>query len=95
MQQAAVLANLAELSAGQRVRVVGLDPSLPAPVARRLWHLGLRPGTMVEMIRTACFGGPAVFRLRGYELCLRRAQARAVRVAGDGPAGDGAGPALP
>lgn len=95
VQREALIGNLAELSAGQQVRVLDLDTSLPAPVARRLWHLGLRPGTVVEMIRAASFGGPAVFRLRGYELCLRRAQARAVRVHVAGGVPDGVQPARP
>ncbi len=72
--------NLADLAAGQQARVHDIDSTVPTPVARRLWHLGLRPGTVVEMVRSASFGGPAVYRLRGYELCLRQAQARAVLV---------------
>lgn len=70
---------LAALEPGVRARVVellGADPAL----RRRLCDLGFAPGTEVDVVRRAPMGDPVVYRLRGFELCLRRAQAGAIRV---------------
>ena len=50
---------------------------------RRLLVLGFVPGTRVGMIRRAPFGGPVEVELRGYRICLRRAQLAGLRVAPD------------
>ncbi len=78
--------TLADLAPGHGARLAGFAADLDPAVARRLADLGLRPGTLVETVRRAPFGGPAVFRLRGVELCLRRVQARAVLLHGEGTA---------
>lgn len=49
-------------------------------VARRLASLGFRPGTEVACVRRAPLGDPTVYRLRRYELCLRRREAANVVV---------------
>lgn len=59
----------------QVVRVQGDDP-----IARRLVDLGFRPGTTVQVERVAPFGDPVQYRLHGYRLALRRAEARRVVV---------------
>ena len=73
--------SLAELSAGETAIVETIDES--APAARRLLDLGLLPGTSVRVIRRAPLGDPTVYELRGSRLCLRREDARHVRVARD------------
>lgn len=70
---------LADLAPGARALVVGLHPD-DATLARRLCDLGFTPGTVVEVLRRAPLGDPAVYRLRDYEICLRERQARAVDV---------------
>ncbi len=65
--------NLASLAPGQSGEVQAVEGS--GPVADRLRELGLTPGTTVEMLRRAPFGGPAVYSLRGYQLCLRPSEA--------------------
>lgn len=67
--------SLAELPAGAEVEIVGLDQSAPGPVATRLRHLGFRQGIRVLKVRTAPLGDPAVYRLLGYDTCLRRHEA--------------------
>lgn len=68
---------------GVPVRVLAVDGD--DALARRLSDLGLWPGTEVELMRRAPFGGPMVFWLRGYRLALRRAEAVRVRTAPAGP----------
>ena len=62
---------------GHRVRVLAVDGA--DALARRRADLGLWPGTEVEVLTRAPFGDPILFRLRGYRLALRRAEARRVR----------------
>jgi ferrous iron transport protein A len=50
----------------------------PPSTARRLADLGFTPGTEVEVVRRAPLRDPVIYRLRDYEVCLRRAQARCV-----------------
>lgn len=70
--------TLADVSPGSTASVtrVGGEPA----VTRRLASLGFRPGTEVACIRRAPLGDPAVYRLRGYEICLRRREAGRVSV---------------
>ncbi|MFN8196066.1 MAG: FeoA family protein [Nocardioidaceae bacterium] len=70
---------LAALDPGARARVLALSNGDPLLV-RRLCDLGFAPGTEVEVVRRAPLGDPVVYRLRGFEICLRRAQAGAIRV---------------
>lgn len=56
---------------------VGGDPD----VRRRLLEMGFCNGAAVEVVRRAPLGDPIEFRLRGYSLSLREAQACYVTVA--------------
>jgi ferrous iron transport protein A len=72
------LRSLAELEPGDHAvvaEVVGEDAT-----GHRLLDLGLLPGTRVQVIRRAPLGDPSEYELRGYRLCLRRSEARRVRV---------------
>lgn len=46
----------------------------------RLLDMGLIPRTEVTLIKTAPLGDPMEFRLRGYELTLRRESAKEIEV---------------
>jgi ferrous iron transport protein A len=61
---------LAELAPGQVGR---LELSEPARVSRRLAELGLVAGTLVSVVRRGPLGDPLELELRGYRLCVRRA----------------------
>lgn len=74
--------SLAEVPAGAEVEIVGMDQAAPGPVATRLRHLGFRQGIRVLKLRTAPLGDPAVYRLLGYDTCLRRQEAAYIEVAG-------------
>jgi len=73
--------SLAELGAGRRARIVEIVASGSEATARRLGELGFTPGTMVEVVRRAPLRDPVVYRLKDYEICLRRAQAACIRTA--------------
>jgi ferrous iron transport protein A len=70
---------LSELAIDTPAVVVGIDA--PAPLARRLAELGFLPRTPVTCRRRAPLGDPRIYEVRGAQLCLRRREARAVRVA--------------
>jgi ferrous iron transport protein A len=71
--------SLADLAPGARAEVV--DVVGGGPTAVRLTELGVTPGTVVEVVRRAPLRDPVIYRLKDYELCLRRAQAACVRTA--------------
>lgn len=70
--------TLAQLRSGEVGHIGAIDPGVPELLALRLRHLGFRPGTVVEVIRRAPFGGPSIYRLCDYDICLRQEHARHV-----------------
>ena len=72
---------LSELNLGTAGRVVGLlEDAASGPIIKRLSNLGFVPGRIVTPLRRAPLGDPVVYRVSDYELCLRRHEARIVRV---------------
>ena len=53
-------------------------------LARRLLDLGFWPGAEVEVVCSAPFGCPVLYRLHGYRLALRRDEAARVQVGDPG-----------
>jgi ferrous iron transport protein A len=49
-------------------------------IGRRLADLGFLPRTEIRVLRCAPLGDPVEYELRGYRLCLRRAEAARVMV---------------
>ena len=74
------LTVLADLPRGCVARVVGVDEDSGPTVARRLFDLGFAPGAEVMMVRRAPMSDPAIYSVAGYEVALRRAQARCIQV---------------
>lgn len=48
------------------------------PIKRRLFDMGITPGTTIEMRKTAPLGDPIEICIRGYELSVRKNEAEAV-----------------
>jgi ferrous iron transport protein A len=69
---------LSELPVGARAFVVAVEGE-PA-LAARLAALGFLPRTEVRCRRRAPLGDPRLYELRGTQLCLRRSEARSIRV---------------
>lgn len=65
-------ASLATLQPGQRARICTHAPNGAVPP--RLEELGFVPGTALEVLRRAPFGDPIELEIRGYRICLRRAE---------------------
>lgn len=66
------------LKAGQRARI--LDVTGDDAVAVRLMEMGLTEDAEIELIGFAPLGDPVEFRVRGYRLSLRKAEASRVAV---------------
>jgi DtxR family Mn-dependent transcriptional regulator len=73
--------NLSSLAAGQKAVVLGLSPACRGPERRRLLDLGFVPGTEVKVVMESPLGDPVAYEVRGTTVALRRAQARAIRIA--------------
>ncbi|MEU7842676.1 FeoA family protein [Micromonospora sp. NPDC049114] len=72
--------RLADLPPGSRATIVGLADGAPPATARRLADLGFTAGTPVHVVRRAPLRDPVVYRVKDYDLCLRRAQAAHVLI---------------
>ncbi len=53
------------------------------PLRLRFLDMGLIPGTGVELVKMAPMGDPIQIRLRGYELTIRREDARKISLRED------------
>jgi ferrous iron transport protein A len=73
--------TLDQIPKGHSVRVLAVAGD--DPIARRLNDLGIREGTLIEVLRRAPLGDPTVFELRGYQLCLRQTESQRVQVSRD------------
>ncbi len=70
--------TLDQLLPGQQaiVRRIGGE----GPVRRRLMDMGLVRGAVIETLKAAPLGDPLAYKLRGYQLSLRKNEARLVEV---------------
>jgi Fe2+ transport system protein FeoA len=67
------LADLLPLQEGQNTSMTGIDS-----IAQRLSEMGFTPGQAVRVIRFAPLGDPMQVRLRGFNVALRRNEARRI-----------------
>ncbi|MCB0926643.1 MAG: FeoA family protein [Mycolicibacterium insubricum] len=72
--------TLAQLPLGGRARILGHAEDAPKDVSLRLRNLGFRAGNVVEARRRAPLNDPIVYRLLGYDMCLRNHEARHITV---------------
>jgi ferrous iron transport protein A len=75
------MATLDQLKPGERGIVAEISGS-PA-IAQRLMEMGITEGEELEVVRLAPLGDPLEIRIRGYELSLRKTEARHVLLASD------------
>jgi Fe2+ transport system protein FeoA len=47
---------------------------------KRLLDMGIVPGSVLEVLRIAPFGGPVEVRIKGYNLSLRADEARMISI---------------
>ena len=64
------------MAVGERavVKMIGCSGAL----RRRILDMGITPGATVELRRIAPLGDPLDIRVRGYDLSIRREQAREI-----------------
>ena len=72
--------SLSELRAGERAVICDVGGDIDLAAARRMIDIGFTPGAEVQALRRAPLADPLMFRIAGYEIALRRAQARCIRV---------------
>lgn len=70
---------LTELRVGQRATIVAIGGH--GAVRRRYMEMGLTKGEPVQVTHVAPLGDPVAYRVKGYELALRREEAAHIRVA--------------
>lgn len=69
---------LSELEIGSQAKVVRVSGN--DAVSKRLMEMGVVPGVVVRIVKTAPFGDPIQIRLRGYSLAIRRNEADTIEV---------------
>jgi Fe2+ transport system protein FeoA len=66
---------------GARARVISVSGD--GAVALRLMQMGVVPGVVVCVVKSAPLGDPIQVRIRDYDLALRRIEAQTITVAFD------------
>lgn len=69
--------SLAELNTGAQIRITGFTEK--SDYSAQLLRLGMVPGTLVTILRSAPLGDPLELRLRGYSLALRPSEAASLQ----------------
>ncbi len=70
--------NLSELIVGDTVYLISYHGS--SSERKQLLSFGFTPNTPITLIRKSPFGDPLEFRLRGFDVSLRKAQAELIEV---------------
>ncbi len=63
---------------GENGRIKSIDGE--SALRRRLLDMGLTPKTRIQVIKTAPMGDPIILHLRGYELTLRKEDAKNIQM---------------
>ncbi len=71
--------NLGELNIGQKAKVLNLNID-NKQIKRHLLDMGITRGVEVEIKKIAPMGDPIDIKLRGYELCIRKADLTQIEV---------------
>lgn len=69
---------LSELNIGEKGKIISLDEELT--MKRRLFDIGLIPGTQIECILKSPFKDPIAYFLRGTLIALRKKNAKNILV---------------
>lgn len=70
--------TLNNIKAGSSATVIGI--ALTGPLKRRLIDMGITPGVKIKIKKFAPLGDPIEIELRGYELSIRRSEAKNIFV---------------
>ena len=70
--------TLAVLPIGDEAKVKNIHGN--NAITKRLMEMGIVPGVLIKVVKTAPFGCPIEIRVRGYKLAMRRAEAEAIEI---------------
>ncbi len=71
--------HLSNLHRGQKGVVLALHND-NAALRRRLLDMGITKGVVIEVKKIAPLGDPIDIKLRGYELCIRKAEMKGIDI---------------
>ena len=71
--------HLSDLRRGQKCVVLDFHND-NAALRRRLLDMGITKGVVIEVKKIAPLGDPIDIRLRGYELCIRKAEMHSIDI---------------
>lgn len=71
--------HLSDLRRGQKCVVLDFHND-NAALRRRLLDMGITKGVIIEIKKIAPLGDPVDIRLRGYELCIRKADMEGIDI---------------
>lgn len=71
-------ATLDDIKIGGSAKVIKIDGI--GPLKRRLIDMGITPGVTIKIKKVAPLGDPLEINLRGYELSIRRSEAKQIFV---------------
>ena len=63
---------------GEKARIVSVRAK--GQLRKRLLEMGIIPGAIIESIRVAPLGDPVEFRVKGYNLSIRKGDASCIEV---------------
>lgn len=70
--------TLENLLSGEKAKVSSVLGT--GALTRRLMEMGIVPGEVVRVIKSAPFGDPMEIKIRGYHLAVRRNEARLIEI---------------
>lgn len=70
--------NLANLQIGAQARVTKVSGN--NAITKRLMEMGVVPGVLVKVVKSAPFGDPIQILVRGYNLAMRKSEAEVIEV---------------
>lgn len=70
--------TLNDLKPGQEGIIISIGEK--GPVRRRIMDMGVTPGATIKVIKVAPLGDPIEVNIRGYELSLRKDEAKQIQL---------------
>lgn len=70
--------NLSELKIGQEALIISIKGV--GALRHRLLEMGILPNTYIKLVNAAPLGDPLEIKIRGYELSLRKDDAKLIEV---------------
>lgn len=79
MREGLSIMIVTEMKVGTKAKIIGYHAA-PAGYRAKLLALGLTSGAVIELIGIAPMGDPMRFKVRGFELSLRKSEASVLQL---------------